>query len=57
MIRVSEHHKKLIHAYNVMPHAGTGCTPFFMMFGSEEKTTVNNDKLQRLSNKTKSNIQ
>ena len=57
MIRVSEHHNKLIHAYNVMPHAGTGFTPFFMMFGSEEKTTVNNDKLQRLSNKTKSNIQ
>ena len=36
-----------------MPHADTGCTPFFMMFGSEEKTTVNNDTLQRLSKKNK----
>ena len=34
------HLPKLIHAYNVTPHASTGFTPFFMMFGREENLPV-----------------
>ena len=34
------HLPKMIHAYNIMPHATTGFSPFFLMFGREEKLPV-----------------